>query len=59
MTALAIAAIVIGAMPFLVGAVYMFVNDPSAFLFAIGMLVLLCAAWLAIVWGVMYLRGAS
>ena len=59
MTALAIAAVVIGAIPFLVGATYLFVNDPAAFVFAFGMLVLLCGALFSIMWGVMYLRGAS
>jgi hypothetical protein len=36
MNALAIVAIIVGLLPILAGAIYMFLDDPWAFLFAIG-----------------------
>lgn len=59
MTVLAVVAIVLGSLPILAGAVFLFRADSEAFLFAIGVTTIVCIGTGALAWGISYLAGAS
>lgn len=58
MTALAILAIVLGVLPLLVGAFILFLDDAGAFLWALGVFVVVCGGLGLALWGLSYLLEA-
>lgn len=58
-TALAIAAIIVGGLPLLVGAVFLFLDDPAVFIEAVGVALTVVACLALASWGIAYLAGAS
>lgn len=59
MTAIAVAAVVLGFLPILVGVAFLFMDDPGAFLFALLTVAVVGGGLAAASWGISYLAGAS